>query len=126
MFVVLGLGAIIGGSITGITIDKTSIKMANFVNIIFTALALVLLITFVLKEKFNYFIYPLLFLWGVQDTGCNTIINTVLGFEFESKSAPFGAYRVIRNPIISLISFIQGFFIITPNWEVERGMVKER
>jgi len=78
--------------------------MANFLNIIYTALALLLLILFVHKEYFSWLLYPMLLLWGLQDSGINTIMNTMLGFQFETKSEPFGAYRVIRNPIISLIS----------------------
>jgi len=65
MFVLHGVGSIIGGNIIGITIDKTSIQMANLLNIIFMACALISLIIFVLKQKFNCFVYAFLFLWGV-------------------------------------------------------------
>ena len=54
--------------------------MANTLNIGFTTIALLLLITFIRYEKFTYLIIPVLIFWGFQDAGINTIMNTILGF----------------------------------------------
>ena len=46
----LGLSEVIGGFIAGIAMDQASIKFANILNILFTIIALGLLIIFVYKE----------------------------------------------------------------------------
>lgn len=49
-----------------------------------------------------------------------------MGFEFEDKTTPYAACRVVRNSMIALFSVVQGYIIITPDWEIARGMDKER
>jgi len=59
-----------------------------------TCIALALLIIVVRTKTWNVSIYFLLFFWGFQDSGINTLINTILGFEFESKTTPFAVYKM--------------------------------
>ena len=50
--------------------------------------------------------YWLCFFWGWQDSGLNIIVNTIMGFEFESKTTPYAACRVVRNSMLALFSVV--------------------
>ena len=96
----------LGAPVMGFIIDRTSLRTANVSLIFFTIIAWTLLILFILNKEWSGLVYPMLFCFGFNDTCINTLLNTILGFEFKSKTIPFGVYRVIRNPIIAIISAI--------------------
>ena len=81
----LGFAEVIGGQFVGMVRDKTSNRIANILIIVLTSIAVAFLILFVTSKDWNILVYFLLFFWGFQDSSLNVIINTILGFEFESK-----------------------------------------
>jgi len=93
---------------------------------IITGISIAILIVFTLQKEWSVLAYVLCFFWGWQDSGLNIIVNTIMGFEFEDKTTPYAACRVVRNSMIALFSVVQGYIIITPDWEIARGMDKER
>ena len=45
--------------------------------------------------------------WGFSDGGLNTFMNCILGFQFDSKSAPFSVKQVILSLTVFVISQIE-------------------
>ena len=39
-------------------------------------------------------------------------MNTILGFEFESKSVPFGVFKMFQSLCVGLISLLQGYAVL--------------
>ena len=40
------------------------------------------------------------FMWGFMDSGLNTLIRCILGFEFDSKIIPFSVFNFIQSLLI--------------------------
>ena len=40
------------------------------------------------------------FFWGIQDGGINCLINCILGFQFDSKTAPFSVNKFAQSLLI--------------------------
>ena len=94
VFVIIGVSEVLGGQILGVIRDRTSNRLANILLIILTCIAVAFLLIFTLQKEWSYVIYFLLFFWGFQDSSLNVMMNTILGFEFDSKTVPFGVYKM--------------------------------
>jgi len=49
--------------------------------------------------------------WGIMDSALNTIVNSVLGFEFDSNITPFSVFK-----------FVQSFFVFV--FQVMESIIK--
>ena len=66
----------------------------------FTVMLVILVMTVVtvincLHLEYGYLSYIMTFMWGLEDGVVNIIIFRILGFEFESNSAPFGVFNLV-------------------------------
>jgi len=89
----LGAGEILGGTIIGWVRDKTGNRIAIISEILLLLIGFAFVIVLNAQNKFGPFAYVMTFMWGIQDSGLNCLINCILGFEFDSKIAPFGVYK---------------------------------
>ena len=77
----LGIGEIVGSILYGRINDKYSLKVTIASNILGSIIAFCLLIIYAVKFEFNLaFGFPVTFTWGIQDSGLNNLIASVLGF----------------------------------------------
>jgi predicted MFS family arabinose efflux permease len=91
----LGAGEIIGGQIIGNIRDRTSNRVAFLSEMVLQISGITLLVVFNERNRFDYLAYIMVFVFGVQDSGLNCLINCILGFEFESKTTPFGVNKFV-------------------------------
>ena len=91
----LGVGEIIGGTIIGIIRDRAGNKVALASQILLHLAAFALILFLNEYNKFDITAYIMCFFWGLQDSGINCLINCVLGFEFNSKIAPFAVFKLV-------------------------------
>ena len=91
----LGLGEIIGGGLVGFIRDKVGNRLAYFVQILLTIAGMASVLIVNDKNTYDYTSYLMCFVWGLQDSGLNCLVNCVLGFEFESKIIPFSLYKFV-------------------------------
>lgn len=91
----LGAGEIIGGQFLGWIRDYSSTKTAAAVLIIETCIAYAFLIWYNERNVFDWLAYVFVFLWGIQDSGLNCIVRSILGFEFDSKIVPFSVFNFL-------------------------------
>lgn len=80
----LGLGEVIGGYFVGIVRDKFGNTQAYLLQALLLALAVTLVVVYNERNKFGTLAYIMIFVWGVHDSGINTLIRSILGFEFDS------------------------------------------
>lgn len=93
-FSLLGVGEIIGGALfIGPIRDRFGNKTAYSIQSLLTILALSLVLIYSHLNTFSFLAYLMCFFWGIQDSGLNTLIYCVLGFEFEDKSTPFAVFK---------------------------------
>lgn len=91
----LGVGEMIGGYVVGQFRDKLGNSSAISIQLILTFLAVSSVITFNRLDNFNLNLaYLMCFLWGLQDSGINCLLRSILGFEFESNLLPFSVFNV--------------------------------
>ena len=77
----LGIGEVTGSILYGRINDKFSIKITIASNILGSIIAFCVLIIYAIKFEFNLaFSFPVTLAWGIQDSGLNNLINSVLGF----------------------------------------------
>lgn len=106
--VLLGIGMILGGWITGGIRDRMGNRICVLVCIFFMIVALSIMIWFNQRNYFTFISsYSMCLLWGVQDSGIQCFVNCILGFEFESKILPFSVYRFTQSIFTFFIYLVQ-------------------
>jgi predicted MFS family arabinose efflux permease len=93
--VTLGLGEIVGGLFIGQIVDKLGNKVASYVNILLIALCTLITVMFLYQNKFNMLVFAMTFMWGFSDSGVNTHLSEILGFEFENNSEPYSIFNLV-------------------------------
>ena len=92
----LGIGEIIGSLGLGKFLDKYGNRKTTFLCLILTAVSGLISLLYIAIYQFNWLHAVLMcFAFGVQDGAVNTFNNTLLGFQFESKTTPFSAGRAL-------------------------------
>ena len=100
----LGVGEIIGSIVYGRINDKFPIGVTIVANVLGSLLAFAVLIAYAIKYDFNLALsFPVTLTWGLQDSGLNNLINSVLGFQFDSKTTPFSVNKFVQSICICLI-----------------------
>ena len=60
-----------------------------------------LVISYTVHYKFTLvFGFFMTFFWGISDGGLNTLINSMLGFQFDSKTSPFSVNKFVQSLLI--------------------------
>lgn len=80
----LGVGEIIGAIGMGVIRDKMGNRFAFCVQVVLIVVSVSLVIYYNQKNNYDFVAFVMVFIWGLQDAGTNTICRCMLGFEFES------------------------------------------
>lgn len=100
----LGAGEISGALIFGRIQDKCSMRVTIGVNMLSAVAGFALVLGYTIRYEFSLpFAFFVTFFWGIQDGGLNTLINTILGFQFESKTTPFSVNKFAQSLLIFLV-----------------------
>jgi len=91
----LGLGEIVGGFYIGQVIDKLGNKAASVSNLVFVALQTLIVLVYIYRNKYTLLVFAMTFIWGFADSGVNTHLTEILGFEFENNSEPFSIFNLV-------------------------------
>ena len=92
----LGSGEIIGSIAFGRITDKCSNRRTILINVLTTTVGYGFLILYGAIYDFSFTLAILMtFTWGFQDAGVNCLLNSLLGFQFESKTTPFSVYKFL-------------------------------
>ena len=104
--VFLGVGEVIGGILEGFLIDKCGNKPAIIINILVIVSAILTACYNCWQLRFGYMSYAMTGLWGLVDASINIFTFRMLGFEFESKSIPFGTFGFIQGVTVFMCDTI--------------------
>ena len=85
----------LGKQFVGFVKDKAGSKIATLLEIVLCAGGFACLIFYNENDKYNYFAFLMCFTWGFQDAGINCMVNSLLGFEFDSKITPFAVFKFV-------------------------------
>jgi MFS family permease len=92
-----GIGEVLGGFFIGYVVDRFGSKAAIMCNLIIILSMFAVTLGFIEVFSFNWMAWVMCFLWGVQDSGVNTQVQEVLGFEFDNASSePFSVYNILQ------------------------------
>ena len=106
----LGVGEIVGAMGFGKVQDNTSIKVQIAINMLSAVVGFGILMGFTIRYEFNLvFGFAMTFFWGISDGMLNTLINCVLGFQFDSKTTPFSVNKFLQSLLIFLIICAESF-----------------
>ena len=104
----LGVGEIAGSIAFGRVMDKCPIKCTVLINILAATIGYGSLLLF---GAFYEFSFPLAILmttsWGVQDAGIVCLLQSMLGFQFESQTTPFSVYKFMQSLLIFVVFYIE-------------------
>lgn len=104
----LGTGEIIGSLAFGRITDKYSFKTTIAINAVAVAVAYTILIVYSAIYDFSFVLGTLMtFFWGVQDSGRYCFLNSVLGFQFESKTTPFSVFKFLQSMLIFVFTVVE-------------------
>ena len=93
----LGVGEILGGMLVGGIRDAKGYRVAIIVEIILMLAAGALYYILNSATSWSIIGFPMCFMWGIMDAGINCLVNCILGFEFEDKTAPFGVFKFVQS-----------------------------
>ena len=83
--------------------DKLSYKLTVFINTIALTTCFAMMILYSVVLDFSFGLACCLTLtMGIQDAGINCLLNSLLGFQFASKTTPFSVFRFLQ----ALLTFI--------------------
>ncbi len=90
-----GIGEITGGLSIGVAVDRLGSKKAILLNLLLIICTFTLTTSYIFVWRFNVLAVAMCTMWGAQDSGINTQVQEMLGFEFEaSSSLPFSLYNI--------------------------------
>ena len=97
----LGVGEIAGSLVIGHILDKCSLKCTILLQCLVVALAYALLIIYALQYEFTWLgALAMTTSFGVQDAGTQCILQSMLGFQFESQTTPFSVFKFVQSLLI--------------------------
>ncbi len=88
----------IGGAIIGRVIDTHGLKIALINSLMVTTVAFAGMLYYIHVYQFSWITFLVTFLWGIQDSTINNIMNCTLGFDFDTKdpATPFAVQNFIQ------------------------------
>ncbi|CDW83344.1 major facilitator superfamily protein [Stylonychia lemnae] len=105
----LGIGEIVGGFYVGQIIDKFGSKTASISNIALVGMQTIVVLAFIYNNKFSLMVFVMTFIWGFADSGVNTHLTEILGFEFENNSEPYSVFNLVQSFTVFLFMIIMAF-----------------
>jgi len=106
--IALGVGEILGSIASGYITDKFQTRTTVMINMIACTVGYGFLILYGVIYDFTFYLGILMTLsWGVQDAGINCLLNSLLGFQFESKTTPFSVYKFLQSLLIFICVSIE-------------------
>ena len=114
----LGLGSITGGALSGQIRDRFGNRIAFLSQIFLTVVSITMLIVYNTRNHFDILAYLMCFIWGLNDAGTQCLIRCMLGFEFKSKTTPFGVFSMICSAS-SFVFLIISSHIYNPKLSID-------
>ena len=106
--IALGVGEIVGSLAFGYITDNFSLNQIGLFNVIACSVGYGVLILYGIIYDFSFYLSILMtFTWGVQDSGINCLLNSLLGFQFASKTTPFSVYKFLQSLLIFIVTCIE-------------------
>ena len=103
----IGVGEILGSILFGRVTDNCSHRKTILINVVFTTIAIIVLMLYAIIYDFTWYLSIIMTVsWGFQDSGLNCLLNSLLGFQFISKTTPFCVYQLIQSLTIFICSVI--------------------
>ena len=100
----LGVGELAGSIIFARVQDSCSMTVTLGIILVITIAGCIFNILYVVIFVFNiYLCISMTFVWGMQDACVICLINTMCGFEFESKTTPFSVQKFSQSMFIFMI-----------------------
>ena len=104
----LGCGEILGSVAWGKITDKLPMPQVILINAVAMSVGYGFLFLYTVIYDFAYYLGILMtFFWGVQDSGMNCLLSSLLGFQFESKTTPFSVYKFLQSLLIFVFTCIE-------------------
>jgi len=111
----LGIGEIVGGFAISKCVDWKGMRFAILFEIALTAITFLILLATNEMDRFGPLCYLMTVSWGVMDSGLNTIMNAILGTEFNSNLIPFSIKQFVASITVFLVLVIESF-VRTKGW----------
>ena len=112
-----GLGEIFGGFFIGWIVDRFGSKVAILCNLAIILTMFGITIGFIQVFEFNWMAWVMCFLWGCQDSGVNTQVQEMLGFEFDNASSePFSIYNIFQCLACFIFQIIEAYVNDQPQY----------
>jgi len=95
---VLGLGEILGSILFGKLLDKFGYKVMMYS--CFGTLIVTIAFVCLYIAVFKFYMWTaawICFLWGVSESGIGVFLQSVMGFEFESKTTTFAIRNLVQS-----------------------------
>lgn len=113
----LGTGEILGSLAFGRITDACKTNTTILVNLGAATIGYGCLILYGAIYEFSFPLAILMtFTWGVQDAGVNCLLNSLLGFQFLSKTTPFSVYKFLQSLLIFLCTCVESFTDNQTSW----------
>ena len=103
----LGTGEILGSLAFGRVTDKCKFKVTILLNILAVTLSYIIILSYISVYEFSFgFASTFAFFWGVQDASANCLVNSLLGFQFASKTTPFSVFKFVQSLMCFIVTCI--------------------
>lgn len=104
---VLGIGETLGGNLIGLLRDKVNNKVAIVMQLLLCMAALFSVYLFNRLNQFTGLAHLMCFLWGLQDSGINCLVRSMLGFEFDSKIVPYSVFNFSHSVYVFVAQLVE-------------------
>ena len=118
--VAFGFGEIFGGLIIGQVVDRKNSKIASIYNLGFVAFTTILTLLYLSIREYNWFVFLMAFMWGLEDGAVNTHCLEMLGFEFEDNTLPFSIFSLFEAVAVFIFQIIQSFVDQNPDLDIKK------
>ena len=104
--IALGVAECFGGLLLGKIVDRFGNRRGVFFVLVVNVVTVAITVYVHSVKHYDWRWYMVCFFWGILDSSDNTLISTILGFEFTSKTEPFSVYKFLQS-----FSAFMGFLI---------------
>lgn len=87
--------------------DKVGVKVATGFQILLLIAGTGLILAQNNLNEFGTIAYLMVFVWGLQDSGTNCLMRSMLGFEFEDKTTPFAVMGFVQSIAVFAFNLIE-------------------
>lgn len=64
-------------------------------NVVCVGIQTCVTLLFIYRNKFSMIVFCMTFIWGFADSGVNTHVSEILGFEFDNNIEPYSVFNLV-------------------------------